>query len=426
MRDEETEVLVVGAGPVGLLTAIALADAGIQVKIIDQEERTAARSYACALHPQTLKLLAQLKLAQPLVERGRRVETVALYDGAKRQAEVRLAGLGGEFPFLVILPQNVLEEALEQRLRQAGVKVHWGHRFDDVRSDTEGISATVEELGATGTGYIVPHWEAVVQNRFPVRARFLVGADGHASLVRQRLGLEQTQIGEPAFFAVCEFEPEVSGESEVRVVLDDHTTNVLWPLRQDRCRWTLQVLKTEPLPEFPDKERRGVRLAQKETDARIRRYVETVAHERAPWFQGGVKEITWATEVVFGQRLVNQFGRDRCWLVGDAAHQIGPVGVQSANTGMAEGAALAEALRKVLREKAPLNTLDLLGQKWRQDWRRMLGLSDSLQPGTSTGAWTRQRWQRILPCLPGSHDDLPRLASLVTSIAESRAVAHST
>ena len=117
MREERTEVLVVGAGPVGLLTAILLAEAGIEVKIIDREERTTARSYACALHARTLKLLSQLGLAAPVLERGRRVQVMAFYDGATRQAELKLSELGGEFPYMVILPQNVFEGVLEERLR---------------------------------------------------------------------------------------------------------------------------------------------------------------------------------------------------------------------------------------------------------------------------------------------------------------------
>src|SRR5450759_4929123 len=71
MREERTEVLVVGAGPVGLLTAILLAEAGIEVRIIDREGCTTSRSYACALHPRTLKLLEGMGLAAPVLEAGR-------------------------------------------------------------------------------------------------------------------------------------------------------------------------------------------------------------------------------------------------------------------------------------------------------------------------------------------------------------------
>ena len=410
MREERTEVLVVGAGPVGLLTAILLAEAGIEVKIIDREERTTARSYACALHSRVLKLLSPMGLAAPVIERGRRIQTVAFYDGAARRAEVKLAELGGEFPFMVILPQNEFEGVLEERLRKAGVTVNWNHRFDDVQIAGETVVANVEELGATATGYIVPHWEGVVKSNFPIRAQFLVGADGHGSLVRRRLGIENTLVAGQTFFAAYEFEPEEKVEDEVRVVLDDSTTNVLWPLVGNRYRWTFQVLKSEMASEFPEKERREARFAQQAVDERIRQYVQKVAKQRAPWFSAGVKGITWCTEVVFEQRVARQFGRDRCWLAGDAAHQTGPVGVQSMNVGLAEASALAGALRKVLREKAPLSVLEACDREWQGGWRRLLGLAGGLKPGTETSPWVRERCGRILPCLPASHEDLPRLA----------------
>ena len=410
MREERTEVLVVGAGPVGLLTAILLAEAGIEVKIIDREERTTARSYACALHSRVLKLLSPMGLAAPVIERGRRIQTVAFYDGAARRAEVKLAELGGEFPFMVILPQNEFEGVLEERLRKAGVTVNWNHRFDDVQSAGETVVANVEELGATATGYIVPHWEGVVKRNFPVRAQFLVGADGYGSLVRRRLGIENTLVAGQTFFAAYEFEPEEKVEDEVRVVLDDSTTNVLWPLVGNRYRWTFQMLKAEMASEFPEKERREARFAQQAVDERIREYVQRVAKQRAPWFSAGVKGITWCTEVVFERRVARQFGRDRCWLAGDAAHQTGPVGVQSMNVGLAEASALAGALRKVLREKAPLSVLEACDREWQGEWRRLLGLAGGLKPGTESSPWVRERCGRILPCLPASHEDLPRLA----------------
>jgi len=410
MREERTEVLIVGAGPVGLLTAIVLAEAGIEVRVIDREQRTTARSYACALHSSTLKLLKPMGLAAPLLEQGRRIQTIAFHDHQVRQAEVKLSDLGGEFPFLVILPQNVLEGVLEQRLRQAGVAVNWNHRFDRLQPEAEAVVATVEELGATATGYIVPHWEAIVKKSFPLRAQFLVGADGHGSLVRERLGIEYVHAAKPALFAAYEFEPDGPVEDEVRVVLDEATTNVLWPLPGNKYRWTFQVVKPDGTGEFPEKERQAARLAQPAVDERIRQYVEKVAKQRAPWFSAGVKQITWCTEVAFEQRVAKQFGRERCWLAGDAAHQTGPVGVQSMNLGMAEGVALAETLGRILRGKAPASQLEACHREWQDEWRRLLGLSGGLQPRKDTSPWVRERCRRLLPCLPASRQDLGRLA----------------
>src|ERR1041385_5053785 len=189
MKKNETEVLVVGAGPVGLLTGILLAERGIEFQIIDSEERTAARSYACALHPSSLRLLDKLGLAEELLPHGRRIPKIAFYDGPLRRAEINLAELGGDFPFLLVVPQSHLEGILEQRLREKNM-VNWKHRFDGCNLEENSVVATVEKLSGTAVGYIVPHWETVVQKRYSIRSQFLIGADGYNSLVRQRLGIE--------------------------------------------------------------------------------------------------------------------------------------------------------------------------------------------------------------------------------------------
>ncbi len=410
MRGTQTEVLVVGAGPVGLWSALLLAEHGIEVTVIDREARTSARSYACALQPATLRLLDRLGLAESIIERGRRVETIAFYDGATRQGELRLSKLGGEFPFLLILPQSALESLLEQRLRAAGVRVHWNYRFDGLTEDEETVSAVIEELEGTSTGYIVPHWETVVKNRSTLRAQFLIGADGHNSMVRPRAGLEYQRVGDAESFAAFEFETEKKTADELRVVLDDTTTNVLWPLGENRYRWTFQLLRAELSGDFPEKERRSFRLGEPAIDERIRQYVQRVAHQRAPWFDSEVRQVHWCTEVTFERRMVAPFGRNRCWLAGDAAHQTGPVGVQSMNVGFSEADALGSILRKILREAAPLQLLDGYDRDRQKEWRALLGLSGGLKPHGQTNAWAVQRAGRILPCLPASGPDLPALA----------------
>jgi 3-(3-hydroxy-phenyl)propionate hydroxylase len=268
----------------------------------------------------------------------------------------------------------------------------------------------VEELGGTATGYIVPHWEGVVRKESHVRAQFLVGADGHNSLVRQRLGAEYSRLGAPEFFAAYEFESDTPIEEEARVVLDDLTTNVLWPLPGNKNRWTFQVNRSELAAEFPEKERRSVRLEQKAVDERIRQYVQQVVRERAPWFSAGVREVTWCTEVFFEARLVKRFGDHRCWLAGDAAHQTGPVGAQSMNVGMLEAESLATRLRRILRDGAPPSSLEDYDQECQAEWRRLFGLAGGLKAGSGAAPWVATRQSRLLGCLPASGAELAPLA----------------
>jgi 2-polyprenyl-6-methoxyphenol hydroxylase-like FAD-dependent oxidoreductase len=409
MGEEQKEILVVGAGPVGLWTALLLAKAGTDVKIVDREARTTTRSYACALHPRTLQLLDQHGLAGELVEKGRKIRTLAFYEGQERKAEVRFENAGGGFPFLLIAPQSALEGALEAALRNAGVAVDWNYRFDSFQDDRDDLVCVLEELGGTATGYIVPHWETVVKNRRSLRTDFLIGADGHKSLVRQRLGADFQQVTGPQFFVAYEFDSDTPAGDEVRVVLDQNTTNVLWPLPGSRYRWTFQVLHSE-LTEFPEKERRPGRVSQKAVDERMRQYVEKVAHKRAPWFSAGVKEILWCTQVVFEQRLASPLGRGRVWLLGDAAHQTGPVGVQSMNSGFFEAADIASGLPNILRGDAEPESLQGSAQRNLQLWNRLLGLGGGLKARKGISPWLDANRGRILPCLPGLDGDLARLA----------------
>ena len=162
---------------------------------------------------------------------------------------------------------------------------------------------------------------------------------------------------------------------------------------------------------FLKKERRAIRFTQQTVDERIRHYVEKGDAQRAPWFTARVKAITWCTDVVFEQRLANQFGRGRCWLAGDAAHQTGPVGVQSMNVGLSEAAALAGCLQKLLRENASPNLLQTYNQARQDEWRRLLGLTGGLKTRSGASAWVGERRARLLPCLPGVGEDITRLAS---------------
>src|SRR6266496_275154 len=105
LRTGKTEVLVVGAGPVGMVTALLLAENGIEVTVIDQESRTATHTHACGLHPRTLGLLGRIGLLEDVLSLGRRIERVGFFDRTGRRAEINLSELPAEYPFAVVLPQ---------------------------------------------------------------------------------------------------------------------------------------------------------------------------------------------------------------------------------------------------------------------------------------------------------------------------------
>jgi 2-polyprenyl-6-methoxyphenol hydroxylase-like FAD-dependent oxidoreductase len=170
------------------------------------------------------------------------------------------------------------------------------------------------------------------------------------------------------------------------------------------------LIKTELPVDFPEKERRGSRFAEKEVDECIREYVARVAQKRAPWFAAGVKELAWCTQVSFEHCLAKRFGRHRCWLAGDAAHQTGPIGAQSMNVGLTEAHSLATSVTRILRQEAPIDLLESYEEARQAEWQELLGLNGGLRADDRTNPWVRERRGRILSCLPGSGTHLASLA----------------
>ena len=401
---DQTEVLVAGAGPVGMLTALLLTQNGIKTRIIDQESRTAGHSYSCALHPRSLQLLRQAGIAADAIEFGRRIDTVGFYEGSERRAEAKLSDLPSEFPFALVLEQSALENLLEQKLRQAEVRINWDHRLASVEMGDWGATAKIEKLGMTGKGYGVPDFDAGVKQNLQAQARFIVGADGSNSLVRTRLGIRFERAGAPQHFAVYEIETGGGCDHEARVVLDDTTASVLWPMSDTRCRWGFEVAPGEETDDFPAKERDRMFVVEQAGEQDGMHQLRRLMNDRAPWFQSQILDIVWTADVQFQPRLARQFGRNLCWLAGDAAHQTGPVGMQSMNMGFREAADLADALTQILRKGGSGDLLKSYDRAHWNEWSQLLGFKAGFTD--TTPEWVRRRAARIVGGIPASGADL--------------------
>lgn len=414
VRKHETEVLVVGAGPVGLLTALVLAERGVQVEVIDEEWRTTARSYALALHPRTLELLDEVGLATDLVSQGHRVDRVVFYDRDGRRAEASLTDLSAPFPFVLVLPQKAFEAALEHRLEKRKVPVRWNTRLADLDLDGERPIATVEGLAKESTGYSVATTVWVVESETVTTARFVVGADGHRSRVRSALGTAFERRGANELYAVFELHADAPDSirdlDEVRVVLDDDTTSVLWPLGGGRFRWSFEIESSTIEVSRPDKSRLAVQVGRHAYPYLSKEDLATLIERRAPWFEGPIGDLDWSVAVQFERRLAESFGRDGVWLAGDAAHLSTPVGVHSMNLGLAEGHELAVGLVDVLRHGGKKTLLEDYGRASRETWLALFAAEEGAVETPRADPWVAERAGRIVACLPAAGDDLAWLA----------------
>jgi 2-polyprenyl-6-methoxyphenol hydroxylase-like FAD-dependent oxidoreductase len=386
----ETDVLIVGAGPVGLFTALSLVEAGVTVTILDKHWRTHSHSYALALHPETLRLLDEIGLAHELIDGGHVVQTVAFYEGRDRRIEADLSKLNSSFPFVIVVPQSALEWALERRLQQRGVDVLWNHEVTDFRDSGSQLTADVTRYDKQSLGYPVARTEWVASKHFQIQAAQIVGADGYHSRVRQRMEVDCPTFGEAQVFSVMEFSARVDLAREARVVIDETSTSVLWPMQENRYRWTFQI--DDPSQHSPTIER-----------------LTELARERAPWFTADAPRIVWSSTVRFEHRLATCFARPNVWLAGDAAHLTGPVGAQSMNVGLREAHDVARRITEVLKGADRQESADRYDAERRAEWERLLGFEGTMTSAHAADDWRSRHRHEILSCLPASGHDLEQL-----------------
>lgn len=391
MRDpQRTAVAVVGGGPVGLLTALAIASRNVEVQVFDKDRRTVLHSYALALHPESLRILDELGLAGRLVGQGHPIRTVAFYAGGQRRAELDFSKLRGKFPFLLVLPQSRLEAALEEALHARRVRVHWNHRVQDFALGDEGVRLEVARLDQVTTGYPIARTEWVVTKTLQVEATYGVGADGYHSLVRRKLGIEIADVGPAQSFSVYELTAGGELPDEARVLLDEGGSGVYWPLGGGRCRFSFELPEDE---------------SQRLSEARLRELIG----RRAPWFSAEPREVYWSTAVRFERRLAETFAAGQVYLAGDAVHLTGPLGAQSMNVGLREAAEVARRIGEAVRARAEAEHAQAYDASRREEWKRLLGLEGA--PWVLPGAdpWVADNREKILPAIPASGRDLEAL-----------------
>jgi 2-polyprenyl-6-methoxyphenol hydroxylase-like FAD-dependent oxidoreductase len=405
---DHVEVLVAGAGPVGLTLALLMAQRGIGVQIIDREWRTGAHSYGLAIHPTSIRLLDRMGLLAQALEQGRRIDTIGLYDQSGPRAQLRLDELG-DVPYLLVLRQDVLERLLEERLAGHKVHVRWGEGISGMEAHEDSISATIDQWSRESGGYAVSAGEWIIERTHHTDARFIVGADGHASTVRRLLEIPFDPMGEVEYFAVFEFATSADLGSEMRIVLDDNNTSVLWPLPGGHCRWSFQLRALMIDEESRTKSRMAVQLGQQTYPFLTPEYLRALLVRRAPWFKGDIGQIGWSMAVRFERRLARQFGRGRCWLAGDAAHTAAPGGVQSMNVGLLEADDLAGRIAGILRDGAGTDLLREYNEQWLAEWRRLLGVESHASSLPHTEPWIAQKADRIIASIPATGENQAKL-----------------
>jgi 2-polyprenyl-6-methoxyphenol hydroxylase-like FAD-dependent oxidoreductase len=322
-------VLIVGAGPTGLVLALWLARLGVAVRIIDKTAEPGTTSRALAVSARTLELYQQLGMAGPLVDGGVKVPGANFWVQGTKVARLPLdhMGLGlTPFPFALIFPQDAHERVLVERLEALGVKVE--RRTELVRFDLQGdgVRATLKRPDGT---------EETCQ------ASYLAGCDGAHSIVREALAIGFPGGTYSDVFYVADIEgsgPATNGEIHVDLGRSDF------------------------LAVFPLKGTGRVRLVgtvvERPADVHGDLTFDDVRGRAVGHLNFTIDRVNWFSTYHVHHRVAAKFRQGRAFLLGDAAHIHSPVGGQGMNTGIGDAVNLAWKLAAVLNDGARDGLLD--------------------------------------------------------------------
>ena len=327
--DTTCDVLIVGAGPTGLMLACQLARFGISYRIIEKNSGPTTQSRALAIQARSLELFAQMGIAQKAVEQGKRAKAVNYVARGKLAQRISLEGHGEAltaFPYLLILDQSRTEQLLLDFLDQHDHAVEWQTELVSIMENSHDVVATLKHTDGTHER---------------VQAAWLVGADGAKSVVRRILNIPfgGKTYQYSLFVLDCKVDLPFK-DDEGYIAFSDTSFAAFFPMTEGRCR----VISM--LPE---------QLSDKEQIT-----FEDVAHGFAERMQMDVKlsDPKWLSVYQSHHRYVSTFRHGRCFLAGDAAHIHSPVGAQGMNTGLQDAHNLAWKLAMVISSQAQPNVLE--------------------------------------------------------------------
>ena len=336
----DIDVLIVGAGPSGMATALAASEQGLSVQIIEKHAQRLPYSRAILVNSSTLALLEPFGVAKQIIAHGVPVRSFAIrrFSGEILSTPILLPATSQP---LINLPQIQTELCFEAALQARGVDIQRPCELIGLTQETDFVAVTLRDADGA--------------NR-ELRARFVVGADGFRSSVRELAGIAYPCVDFPRTIVAMDVEMD-------------------WPYQQDAVVWL---------------EDRGGILALRLPDGLIR--LAGVDLERLRQVKGfpAPRKVVWKSEFEVHFAYAETYGSGRVWLAGDAAHVHSPVGGRGMNMGIADGIALGKALAS--------NALSAYGAERRavaKSWVETNHMLTNIALGTDIGARRKRKLARM-------------------------------
>jgi 2-polyprenyl-6-methoxyphenol hydroxylase-like FAD-dependent oxidoreductase len=329
MKSSSIPVLIVGAGPTGLMLALQLARRGVPFRLIDKASGRSETSRALVLHSRTLELLDAMGLVDPFLAAGRKLIGVKMRDEGREIGALDFRGLSGPYPHGLIVPQATTEAILEKALEKAGGVVERPAELLELRLENDGVWTKVQDA------------EKVIEKK---TYRYLAGCDGAHSAVRHSLGIEFPGGTYPEIFGLADasiegLEPFHLEENGL-VQYHPEGVVVLFPLPESGKFRVIARLHGHAAEHGISAEELG----------------EILTRRVGPAVRLGPTD--WLTTFRTHHRRAVRFARGHAFLLGDAAHIHSPAGGQGMNTGLQDAINLGWKLASVLQKNSPPNLLE--------------------------------------------------------------------
>ncbi|MBB5918318.1 2-polyprenyl-6-methoxyphenol hydroxylase-like FAD-dependent oxidoreductase [Nocardia transvalensis] len=313
----EADVIVVGAGPSGLMMAGDLACMGHDVVVLEKRVKSNSNlTRAFSVHARALDQLAVRGLAAEIIEAGMPVDALPLVGAL----DIEFGKLDTTFPFMLVVPQFVVERALEARAVAAGARFFHDREVVELDQDRNGVRVMTVR-GSDGPS-----------ERQEWSARYAVGADGIYSRVRESLGIEFPGESVLSSVIIADSKVEFPPEKGLAIEANGHGFSFVCPIEDGYYR---VLAWNNGTPEFVSKEVDFSRLAE----------LCDVVFDRPV----GLHSPRWISRFHSDERQASKYREERAFLVGDAAHVHSPAGGLGMNVGLQDVANLSWRLSRALR-----------------------------------------------------------------------------
>jgi pentachlorophenol monooxygenase len=341
----DVDVLVVGAGPVGLTAALELRRRGIECRVVDRLPSPAMVAKAVGIQPRTLEIWEAAGLAQDALDAATQLHGQKVFVNGEQTAELTLT-LPPSVPFgFVALPQYETERVLTEQLRRLGTSVERGLELVRFDQDADGVTARLSGSQGSETA----------------RAGFLVGCDGAHSVVRRGLGLDFAGDAFPEEYMLGDVEVDwsqppgfgIRAMHQVDGKVDDLLVCIPLP---GRNRYRMSMLVPPELatkPPAAGEVAHGLEASRPPELSHIQAVLDRLAPEPTT-----ASQLRWSSIFRISHRIVDRYGEGRVYVAGDAAHIHPPTGAQGMNTGIQDAYNLGWKLALEVQGTAASGLLD--------------------------------------------------------------------